>query len=158
MLRTVGHQASLLVGFPRQEYWSELPFPSPGDLPDQGIQTQGGGGCYTYALRKGAPPPPPWPFSFSPPSAACTPTMCTLGLPDNPLTDEEAAAQGGTVLFPRPHSKRANRSSGHPTLHLGPRCLFSSLIVSSSLCCIFPLLLPPLPFLFSLPVLSLEVS
>ena len=26
------------VGFPRQEYWSGLPFPSPGDLPDQGIE------------------------------------------------------------------------------------------------------------------------
>ena len=24
------------MGFPRQEYWSELPFPSPGDLPDSG--------------------------------------------------------------------------------------------------------------------------
>ena len=24
--------------FPRQEYWSELPFPSPGDLPDPGIE------------------------------------------------------------------------------------------------------------------------
>ena len=26
------------VGFPRQEYWSRLPFPSPGDLPDSGIK------------------------------------------------------------------------------------------------------------------------
>ena len=26
------------MGFSRQEYWSELPFPSPGDLPDPGIQ------------------------------------------------------------------------------------------------------------------------
>ena len=25
-------------GFPRREYWSELPFPSPGDLPDPGIK------------------------------------------------------------------------------------------------------------------------
>ena len=25
-------------GFPRQEYWSGLPFPSPGDLPDPGIE------------------------------------------------------------------------------------------------------------------------
>ena len=25
------------MGFPRQEYWSELPFPSPGDPPDPGI-------------------------------------------------------------------------------------------------------------------------
>ena len=30
--------APLSIGFPRQEYWSELPFPSPGDLPDPGIE------------------------------------------------------------------------------------------------------------------------
>ena len=26
------------MGFPRQEYWSGLPFPPPGDLPDPGIE------------------------------------------------------------------------------------------------------------------------
>ena len=31
---TVAHQATLPMGFSRQEYWSVLPFPSPGDLPD----------------------------------------------------------------------------------------------------------------------------
>ena len=31
---TVAHQAPLSTGFPRQEYWSGLPLPSPGDLPD----------------------------------------------------------------------------------------------------------------------------
>ena len=31
-LWTVAHQAPLPMGFPRQEYWSGLPFPSPGDL------------------------------------------------------------------------------------------------------------------------------
>ena len=31
---------SLSMGFPRQEYWSRLPFPSPGDLPDPGIEPQ----------------------------------------------------------------------------------------------------------------------
>ena len=31
---TVARQAPLSMGFPRQEYWSGLPFPSPGDLPD----------------------------------------------------------------------------------------------------------------------------
>ena len=36
--RTVAHQALLSIGFPRQEYWSELPFPSPGDFPDPGIK------------------------------------------------------------------------------------------------------------------------
>ena len=30
--------APLSLGFPRQEYWSGLPFPSPGDLPDPGIE------------------------------------------------------------------------------------------------------------------------
>ena len=35
---TVVYQASLSMGFSRQEYWSELPFPSPGDLPDPGIK------------------------------------------------------------------------------------------------------------------------
>ena len=36
--RTVACQASLSMGFLRQEYWSGLPFPSPGDLPDSGIK------------------------------------------------------------------------------------------------------------------------
>ena len=36
--RIVAHQAPLSVGFYRQEYWSELPFPSPRDLPDPGIK------------------------------------------------------------------------------------------------------------------------
>ena len=35
---TVAHQAPLSLGFPRQEYWIELPFPSPGDLPNPGIE------------------------------------------------------------------------------------------------------------------------
>ena len=35
---TVARQAPLSMGFPRQEYWSGLPFPSPGDLPDTGIE------------------------------------------------------------------------------------------------------------------------
>ena len=35
---TVAHQPPLSVGFPRQEHWSGLPFPSPGDLPDPGIK------------------------------------------------------------------------------------------------------------------------
>ena len=32
------HQAPLSMGFSRQEYWSGLPFPSPGDLPDAGTE------------------------------------------------------------------------------------------------------------------------
>ena len=37
-LGLVRHQAPLSMGFPRQEYWSGLLFPSPGDLPDPGIE------------------------------------------------------------------------------------------------------------------------
>ena len=35
---TVAHQAPLSFGFSRQEYWSGLPFPSPGDLPYPGTE------------------------------------------------------------------------------------------------------------------------
>ena len=34
---TIARQAPLSRGFPRQEYWSGLPFPSPEDLPNPGI-------------------------------------------------------------------------------------------------------------------------
>ena len=35
---TVAFQVPPSMGFSRQEYWSGLPFPSPGDLPDPGIE------------------------------------------------------------------------------------------------------------------------
>ena len=34
----VAYEAPLSMGFPRQSYWRGLPFPSPGDLPDPGIE------------------------------------------------------------------------------------------------------------------------
>ena len=38
VLWIVVHQAPLSMGFSRQEYWSGFPIPSPGDLPDPGIE------------------------------------------------------------------------------------------------------------------------
>ena len=35
---TVAHQAPVSMGLPGQEHWNGLPFPSPGDLPDPGIE------------------------------------------------------------------------------------------------------------------------
>ena len=35
---TVARQSPVSMGFPRQEYWRGLPFPSPGNLPDPGIK------------------------------------------------------------------------------------------------------------------------
>ena len=46
-LWTVAHQTPLSTGFPRQEYWSGLPFPSSGDLPDPGTKAA----CPTLAGR-----------------------------------------------------------------------------------------------------------
>ena len=37
-LWTIARQTPLSMGFSRQEYWSELPFPALGDLPDPGIE------------------------------------------------------------------------------------------------------------------------
>ena len=45
---TVAYQASPSMGFSRQEYWSGLPFPSPGDLTDPGIEPR------SPALQAGA--------------------------------------------------------------------------------------------------------
>ena len=50
---TVAHQAPLSMGFSRQEYWSGLPFPSPGDLPDPGIKPR------SHALQADALPSEP---------------------------------------------------------------------------------------------------
>ena len=49
-LWTVAHQVPLSLGFSSQEYWSGLPFPSPGDLPDSGIEPKSpalAGGIFT---------------------------------------------------------------------------------------------------------------
>ena len=60
----IAHQVLLFMGleFSRQEYWSGLPFPSPGDLPDPGIEPWS-------ALQAGSLPTEPlgkpsWPSVF----------------------------------------------------------------------------------------------
>ena len=55
ILWTLARQAPLIMGLPRQTYWSGLPFPSPADLPDLGIEPASPalvGGCFTTE--------PPW--------------------------------------------------------------------------------------------------
>ena len=47
---TIAHQAALSLGFPRQDYWSGLPLPSPGVLPNPGIEPKSlalAGGFFT---------------------------------------------------------------------------------------------------------------
>ena len=50
---TVALQVPLTMGFPRQEYWTGLPFPPPRDRPDPGIECASpalAGGFFTTAL------------------------------------------------------------------------------------------------------------
>ena len=54
---TVTHQAPLSMGFSRQEYWSGLPFPSPGDLPDPGFEPGS-----PALLEDAIPSEPPYPL------------------------------------------------------------------------------------------------
>ena len=54
---TVAHQGPLTTGFSRQEYWSGLPFPSPGDPPDPGIEPASPAlaGGFSTTERQGSP-------------------------------------------------------------------------------------------------------
>ena len=47
---TVAHQIPPSMEFSRQEYWSGLPFPSPGDLPNPGIEPRSPAGITSYKL------------------------------------------------------------------------------------------------------------
>ena len=47
---TIARQATLSMGFSKQKYWSGLPFPSPGHLPDPGIEPK------SLALQAGSLP------------------------------------------------------------------------------------------------------
>ena len=55
---TAGCQASLSLEFPRQEYWSGLPFPPPGDLPNPGVEPASSAlaGRFFTAEPPGKPP------------------------------------------------------------------------------------------------------
>ena len=64
---TVACQAPWSMGFSRQEYWSELPFPSPGDLPNPGIEPQSPALQAVYRLS----------FKESSPEGQASNLMCT---------------------------------------------------------------------------------
>ena len=59
---TIARQAASSIGFPRQEYWSGLPFPSPGDLPNPEIKPSSPtlAGRFLTAEPPGKPIEAPW--------------------------------------------------------------------------------------------------
>ena len=84
-LWTVAHQAPLSMGFPRQKYWSGLPFPPPGDLPRDRIRVSCISciaGRFFTTERSGKPH---WPTEHYKPSKNPCPALTPL------------ASQGGWV-------------------------------------------------------------
>ena len=72
MLWTAPRQAPPSMGFPKQEYWSGFPFPSPGDLPEPGIEDTSpalAGGFFTTELP--GKPPHWWSVQFSSVAQLC---------------------------------------------------------------------------------------
>ena len=78
--QTVAYQVPLSMGFSRQEYWSGLPFPSPGDLPNPGIEPclPHGRQMLYHLSHQGSP-------IFWHKKANCSSTIC---LKDDPLSSE----------------------------------------------------------------------
>ena len=66
---TVAYHAPPSVGFSRQEYWSGLPFPSPGDLPNTGIEPR------SPTLRADALPSEPPGELYNPPNKSLIKTV-----------------------------------------------------------------------------------
>ena len=66
---TVAHRNPLSMGFPRQEYWSGLPFPTPGDLPNPGIELE----CLMSPYWQAGSLPPAWMIQYKAP-----PTVLSL--------------------------------------------------------------------------------
>ena len=67
---TVAHQVPLSMGFSKQEYWSGLPFPPPGDLPDPGMELESLGKRILYLRHLGGP-------CLCYKCAPCTHSMCS---------------------------------------------------------------------------------
>ena len=74
---TLAHQASLSMGFPRQEYWNGLPFPPPGDLPNPEIEIYV---TIVITLQRVIPNPVPQLCALLP-SIQCCLCQCLAQLP-----------------------------------------------------------------------------
>ena len=77
---TIAHQNPLSMGFLRQEYWNVLPFPSPGDLPDAGIEPVCPA-CQGHSLPPSLQGSPVWVHAAAAAAAAAKslqscPTLC----------------------------------------------------------------------------------
>ena len=103
ILWTVAHQAPS-KGFSKQEYWSGLPFPSPGDLPDPGIEPK------SPTLQAGSLPsdPPSYPYQTGSDSKAWPYSqkpflhskVLTEDFPGGPVFENLSASAGDSDVIP----------------------------------------------------------
>ena len=109
---TAAYQAPLSMGFPRQEYWSGLQFPPPGDLPDLGIKPTSLFVC-------------PWRFSRQ---GYWSGLPCPLpgDLPDPGIEPRSPALQEDSLPSEQPGKPRADQSvTRSGTLSQGPALVTS---------------------------------
>ena len=112
---TVAHQAPLSMGFPRQEYWSGLSFPSPGDLPDPGIEPM----SPAWAGRFFTPEPPEKPLGTL--KSHCPFTVVTMSV-KTPNTGSAALLLVKPHYGKSQHTKHSSRNFW--TILLGDLCMY----------------------------------
>ena len=94
---TVAYQASPSMGFSRQGYWSGLPFPSPGDLPDPGINP----GSFALEADSLTSEPPGKPI------LSCRQTLLPSELPGKSLVVSISKGfTGGSLVKNLPNNRR----------------------------------------------------
>ena len=93
LLCTVAHLAPLSMGFSRQKYWSAYPFPSPGDLPDPGIEL-GSPALWVTSLLSELPGKPHW--STAAAAAAAAKSLQSCSTLSDPM---DCSPPGSSVLW-----------------------------------------------------------
>ena len=104
----VDHQAPLSMGFPKQEYWRGLPFPSPGDLSNPGIKPE----SPALVGRFFTPEPPGKPHGtlgehYFPESEAGV-LLSVMISPPSPQECGSGPRQGDVYAFTFPSPSRVN--------------------------------------------------
>ena len=103
---TVAHQAPPSKEFSRQEYWSALPFPSPGDLPDPGIEPGSPSSRRHFAVWGTREALTKWSMSererLIPYDFHCQPKTWYMGFPAGPVVKNTPWNAGDTGLSPTP--------------------------------------------------------
>ena len=119
---TVAHQAPLSMGFSRQESWSGLPFPSPGAIPDSGIERPTlASPALTGSSLQLALPGKHWGYCWKDWIRVFIEAICTVSGPSIRLSGHERV-----FSFPPYNSGFSRVSHIHVAEVLGSHCLIKA--------------------------------